>query len=82
MKNNKNIVKEYKNFEGKTIKTMIQRRHSKYDDDGYLDIEFTDGTKICIVAIYYGYTGRSYDEYPTGFEIKEYGYEEKGYFER
>ena len=49
---------------GKTIKTVQYRGVEGYDDEPYLDIEFTDGTKVTVYSTYGGYTGRSVDEYP------------------
>lgn len=65
-------------IQGKTIKSVNKRCHSIYDDCGYLDIEFTDDTKVCIVGGYNEtWTGKSVNEYPTTIKIKDYGYEEK-----
>lgn len=48
---------------GKTIASVEFRRLKKYNDIPYLDIFFTDGTKITISSDYAGYTGKSQDEY-------------------
>jgi hypothetical protein len=57
---------------GKTIKSAeIKKIKEEYDDTPYLDIEFTDGSKIRIIAEYGGYTGKSEDEYPRFINIKE-----------
>ena len=57
---------EFKDLVGKTIISAVQvSPHEGYDDQGCLQLEFSDGTKASIVADYGGYTGDSYDEYPT-----------------
>jgi hypothetical protein len=63
---------------GKTIKSLIIRKREEkqsdgeeYDDEPYLDIEFTDGQIIRIDATYGGYTGNSYDEYPVHIDLNE-----------
>lgn len=68
---------KFKDLEGKTIKKIKNRKHSKYDDFGYLDVEFTDGAKVCIVGGYGGYTGNSFDEYITRIKLEEFGFEDK-----
>ena len=74
---------EFKDIENKTIKKITKRCHSQFDDCGYLDIEFTDGTKVCIVGGYDEiWSGMSVNEYPTTIRIKEYGYEEKSRYYR
>lgn len=44
---------------GKTIKSAKTRGIKGYDDKPYLDIEFTDGTKVTIEADYGAFTGKS-----------------------
>ena len=56
---------------GKTIKAASLRGMKGYDDEPYIDIDFTDGTKITIVSSYGGYTGESEDEYPSYICIRE-----------
>lgn len=69
---------KFDDLKDKTIDFIKQRNHSKSDDGGYLDIIFTDGTKICIVGSYKEmWTGESINEYPTRIYLKEYGYEER-----
>ena len=50
---------------GKTIENVSHKKLKGYDDEGYLEIKFTDGTIATVVAFYGGYTGESEDEYPT-----------------
>jgi hypothetical protein len=60
---------------GKKIKTIAYRdandEDCNYDDEPYLDIEFTDGTKVTAVATYGDYTGNSMDEYPRYIFVKQ-----------
>lgn len=57
---------------GKTIKSAkISKISDEFDDEPYLDLEFTDGTKERIVAGYGSYTGHSDDEYPRFIYIKD-----------
>ena len=56
---------KYKDLIGKTIENVSHKKLKGYDDEGYLEIKFTDGTIATVVASYGGYTGESEDEYPT-----------------
>jgi hypothetical protein len=56
---------------GKTIRSATRMKKPEYDDDGWLKLEFTDGTSCVVVAYYCGYTGKSEDEYPTGINVTE-----------
>ena len=56
---------------GKTITSARIRKRKGFDDTPYLDLTFSDGTKITIIAGYGGYTGSSYDEYPCFIYISE-----------
>ena len=60
-----------KDLIGKTITEAEIMKMPAYDDDGWLRLTFTDGTKAVIVASYGGYTGRSEDEYPTRIDITD-----------
>jgi hypothetical protein len=60
---------KFSDLEGKTIAKAEQMKLVGCDDDGYLKLTFTDGTKATIVAYYGGYTGKSEDEYPTGIAV-------------
>ena len=55
---------DIKTLIGKTIKTIAYAKKVEHDDEPYLDIEFTDGIKVTVVATYGDYTGKSDDEYP------------------
>ncbi len=54
---------------GKTIARVIPWRRKKYDDEPFLEIQFTDGTSLMLESTYGGYSGKSYDEYPSYFNI-------------
>ena len=56
---------EYKDLIGKTIESVSHKKLKGYDDEGYLELKFTDGTIATVVASYGEYTGESEDEYPT-----------------
>lgn len=56
---------EYKDLIGKTIENVSHKKLKGYDDEGYLELKFTDGTTATVVASYGGFTGKSEDEYPT-----------------
>ncbi len=70
-------MKKYKDLINKTISNINLRKHSKFDDKCYLDIDFTDGTSICIVSDYGEWTGKSVDEYQKLMRFEEKGYEDK-----
>ena len=57
-------------LEGKVIKRVTQMASDKYDDDGFLRLEFTDDTLCIIVSDYGGYTGFSLNEYPTRISVE------------
>lgn len=56
---------------GKTISNVQQMKSKSFDDEGFLRLEFTDGTSRLIIASYSGYTGNSLDEYPTSIYVDE-----------
>jgi hypothetical protein len=60
---------DLKDLVGKTIKSATQLKFKKYDDDGFLLSEFTDRSRCLIESAYGGYTGESYDEYPSRIGI-------------
>ena len=66
---------EFNDLRGKTIKDIRQRKHSRFDDECYLDIKFTDGTRVTIVGEYGDYTGNSFGEYTMRIRLEDYGYE-------
>lgn len=61
---------QFNDLVGKTIKAVQELKLKEYDDQGYLLMEFTDGAKALIVAVYGSYTGESEDEYPTYLRIE------------
>lgn len=62
---------EYENLIGKTIVAVKQKKLIGHDDDGFLEMGFSDGIKATIVACYGGYTGDSEDEYPTSIFVTD-----------
>jgi hypothetical protein len=50
---------------GKTIASVKVKKLADKDDQGFLEMQFSDGSQIIIIAGYGGYTGKSEDEYPT-----------------
>ena len=62
---------EFKDLIGKTITAAAVKKLAKYDDEGFLELKFSDGTEAVIVASYGGYTGSSEDEYPTYIGITD-----------
>lgn len=60
-----------KNIIGKTISAASLMKRDGYDDEGWLKLEFSDGTFCVVVAGYGCYTGNSNDEYPTYIDISD-----------
>ena len=56
---------------GKTIVSATQKKLPDYDDEGFLVLTFSDGTRVAIIGGYGGYTGDSKDEYITQIEISD-----------
>jgi len=56
---------------GKTIVSAQYRGIKDYDDMPYLDLVFSDGSKITIKGSYGGYTGKSEDEYYQYISVGE-----------
>ena len=54
---------------GKTISSAQLMRKAAFDDTGYLELSFTDGTRCVIAAGYSSYTGESEGEYPTFLKL-------------
>lgn len=54
---------------GKTITKAHRARVKGKDDTGWLILVFSDGTRAVVEASYGGYTGESYDEYPTRIDL-------------
>lgn len=61
---------EPKDLLGKIIYKAAFRGIPDCDDQPFLDLEFTDGTKCTIVADYDGWTGNSQNEYPRKIYIR------------
>ncbi len=62
---------EYTFLIGKTITGAKQKKLIGYDDEGFMELSFSDGTKSIIVACYGDYTGKSEGEYQTGIYCTE-----------
>jgi hypothetical protein len=60
---------ELNHLVGKTIASVTKMKKPQFDDEGWLRLEFTDGTSCVIVASYQDYTGDSENEYPTLIKI-------------
>jgi len=62
-------------FEPLVGKTIVEARRMKlkdYDNESFLELKFTDGTKVLIEGGYTGgYTGNSEDEYPTHIHLSD-----------
>ena len=57
---------------GKTIKNVVKRGIVGCDDKPYLDLYFTDGSKVTIIASYDSiFTGISQDEYRKFIKVGE-----------
>lgn len=56
---------------GKTIQAATHVKRPTNDDEGWLLLEFTDGSKCVVYSWYGGYTGDSAEEYPTGISITD-----------
>lgn len=67
----KRLKMNFKDLIGKTIIDAKQKKHKEYDDKGYLELTFSDGSKVVIVGSYNGsWTGNSYNEFQTDIELK------------
>lgn len=62
---------KFNDLVGKTVASATQMKLIQYDDEGYLRLQFTDGTECMIIGGYLSYTGESEDEYPTAIGIVE-----------
>ena len=58
---------KFEDLIGKTIVAVKQKKLIGHDDDGFLEMQFSDGTKATIVAGYDGFE----DEYPTTISVTE-----------
>ncbi len=63
---------KFADLAGKTIESAEQKQHPNYDDDGFLELTFTDGSRCLIVATYGGCSGHSDGEYPTSMFISRH----------
>jgi hypothetical protein len=62
----------FKDLIGKTIVAAKQKKLKNYDDDGFLELQFSDNTKVIIIAFYdMNWTGHSQDEYPTRIYVND-----------
>jgi hypothetical protein len=64
-------MKTFQEMIGKTVAAVKQQKLAKWDDEGFLRVEFTDGTHCTIVGGCGGYTGDSEGEYITRIEIAD-----------
>jgi len=62
---------EYKDLIGKTIECVSQKKLKGSDDEGYLELKFTDGTIATVVAYYEEWTGKSEGEYPANIYVTD-----------
>ena len=62
---------EFSAMIGKTISDVKRMKLRNYDNQGFLKVDFTDGTHCVIEGGYGSYTGRSEDEYITVIEIAD-----------
>jgi len=53
------------NIEGKTIASVKYFKYAEYDDEPFMQLNFTDGTHCIFEAGYGGWTSKSLDEYPA-----------------
>jgi hypothetical protein len=60
---------EFKDLVGKTIVSAKQKILNGFDDKGYLELKFSDGSEAIIIAVYGDYTGNSVEAYPTNIDI-------------
>ena len=68
-------MKKLKSLVGKTISGINLKGYEKYpDDENYLELQFTDGTKTIFRAVNGEYTGNSKDEYPVFIEMLDNHY--------
>lgn len=58
-------------IEGKTIRRAVKVKKPNYDDEGFLLLEFTDGTDCIIEAWFGSFSGNSEEEYPTGISVRK-----------
>jgi hypothetical protein len=59
------MSEKFNEMVGKTIVSAVHMKDEKYDDEPYLVLEFSDGTKALIGASFGSYSGESREEYPS-----------------
>ena len=60
---------EFSDLIGKTITNAVQKKLADYDDEGFLELTFSDGTDCIVVGNYGGDSGDSEDEYITCISV-------------
>lgn len=60
-----------KDLVGKTIAKSNLMKRPEYDDEGWLRLDFTDGTICDIMSKYGEYTGESRGEYPCFITVSD-----------
>ena len=60
---------KFKDLVGKTIVKATQKRLRGHDDIGFLELKFSDDTKVVIVADYGDFSSASDGEYPTNIFV-------------
>jgi hypothetical protein len=63
------MMNNFFHMTGKTIVSAEQKTIKGYDDEGFLELKFSDGQTCAIISDYGGYTGNSRDEYKTKIKI-------------
>ena len=65
-------MKLFKDLIGKTIKEANHKKLIGYDDTGFLELVFTDGTKVVVMGYYNEeYTHKGEGEYSTCIGITD-----------
>lgn len=62
---------EIRDLVGKTITEATLLKFPELDDEAWLRLRLTDGTECVLEATYGGFTGNSYDEYPSFLIVRE-----------
>ncbi len=62
---------KFEDLVGKTITSAKVKKLKDYNDDGFLALEFSDGTAAIITSYYGEWSGDSLDEYPTHIDITD-----------
>ena len=64
-------MRTFNEMVGKTIAAVKHQKLIEWDDEGFLRVEFTDGTHCTIESGYGNCTGESEDEYKTVIGIAD-----------